>query len=222
MSIDVTAAGSKEPRRDKLATRSARAGFFSIYKPKEGYWTRLGTVLGAAAVILFIAFFAFQQLVIFPALRDRRTLRFGICVAIVVLLAAITQWIMNAPRRAQFLIDTDSEMKKVNWASWPELIGATRVVVFFMLLTAFCLFVFDTQFHALFFSLRVWHIPFPAAAGLLTGLVLAAVLLTIGVALLRNRDEANKTGWIVTIFGALVLFAWVTFLFTHRADLAAH
>lgn len=211
MSIEATAAGSNEPRRDKSTTRG---GLFSIYKPKEGYWTRLGTAIGAAAVILFVAWFVYQQSAIIPAFTKHRSYRFIAAGLVVAGLALLTQWIMNGPKRAQFLIDTDSEMKKINWASWPELIGATRVVIFFMLLTALTLFIFDTQFHAFFYGLSVWHITFPPAAGLITGFLLAAVLLAIGFGLLKGRDDAKakRSGTIVTAIGLAVLLAWLVFL----------
>lgn len=215
MSIEA-AAGSNPPRRDKSAAGAPRANLFSIYKPKEGYWTRLGTAVGAAAVILFVAYFAYGQLALFSTFRSS-TSRFVAAGLIAAALALVAQWIMNGPKRAQFLIDTDSEMKKVNWSSWPELIGATRVVIFFMLLTALTLFVFDTQFHAFFYGLRVWHITFPAAAGLVTGLLLGGTLLAIGIGLLRGRDDATakRSGAIVAGLGVAVLIAWFLFLIRH-------
>ena len=210
MSIEATAAGSNEPRRDKS---SERGGLFSMYKPGQGYWTRLGTALGAGAVILFVAYFVYQQSIVLPFLKSSPS-RFVAAGVVVALLALLVQWIMNGPKRAQFLIDTDSEMKKVNWSSWPELIGSTRVVIFFMLLTALTLFVFDTQFHALFYGLGVWLISFPASAGLITGFLLSGVLLAIGVGLLRGRDEskASRAGVIVTAIGAAIFVAWIVFL----------
>ena len=43
---------------------------------------------------------------------------------------------MNKPANVDFLIATDSEMKKVNWTSRKELIGSTKVVILFMFLIA--------------------------------------------------------------------------------------
>ncbi|RYZ63728.1 MAG: preprotein translocase subunit SecE [Proteobacteria bacterium] len=121
---------------------------------------------------------------------------------------------MNGPKRAQFLIDTDSEMKKVNWASWPELVGATRVVIFFMLLTALALFIFDVQFHSFFHLLQVFRLDINPAAGLITGFLLGGVLLAIGVGMLRGRDEAKakRLGTLVAAVGAVIVLAWIVFL----------
>ena len=50
---------------------------------------------------------------------------------------------MNKPANVDFLIATDSEMKKVNWTSRKELIGSTQVVIMFMFLIALFLFAVD-------------------------------------------------------------------------------
>jgi len=62
---------------------------------------------------------------------------------------------MNKPTNADFLIATDSEMKKVNWTSKKELIGSTKVVIIFMFLIAFLLFAFDIVFGYIFYWLDV-------------------------------------------------------------------
>jgi preprotein translocase subunit SecE len=208
MSTQITATGGdSEPRRN-----AAGGGFFSLYKSGQGYWTRLGTAIGAAAIILFIGWFTFTETTIFPALTAASR-RYAIAAGVVAVLALVGWWIMNAPRRAQFLVDTDSEMKKVNWASWPELVGSTRVVVFFMLLTALTLFIFDTQFHAFFYSLGVWHIPFAEYAGIVTGAILSIVLIMVGVALVKGGEsKAAKFAAIITLSVGLAAFvAWALF-----------
>lgn len=209
MSTQITATGGEgESRRN-----SSGGGFFSLYKSGQGYWTRLGTAIGAAAVILFIGWFVFTETTVFPAL-SASSRRYAVAAGVVALLSLVAWWLMNGPRRAQFIIDTDSEMKKVNWATWPELVGSTRVVVFFMLLTAFTLFIFDTQFHAFFYGLGVWHIAFADYAGIGTGLILSLVLVTVGIALLRGGGEGNShktSGLITLIIGLAALVAWVMY-----------
>ena len=49
---------SREPRPQPQPAGAARHGFFTIYKPGQGYWTRLGTGIGSALIILLtIQFF---------------------------------------------------------------------------------------------------------------------------------------------------------------------
>ena len=208
MSTQITATGGdSEPRR-----KAGGGGFFSLYKSGQGYWTRLGAAIGAAGIILFIGWFTFTETTVFPALTAASR-RYAVAAVVVGLLALVTWWVMNAPRRAQFLVDTDSEMKKVNWASWPELVGSTRVVVFFMLLTALTLFIFDVQFNALFYSLGVWHIPFAEYAGIATGFVLSAIMLVVGFTLLKGGEsKASKTAAVITLTVGLAAFiAWTLF-----------
>ena len=73
-------------------------------------------------------------------------------------LAALCWWLMNRPKHADFLINTDAEMKKVTWTSWRELIGSTKVVIFFMFFLAFTLFFYDIVFGYLAFWLDVLKI----------------------------------------------------------------
>ena len=56
---------------------------------------------------------------------------------------------MNKPKNVDFLVATDSEMKKVNWTSRKELIGSTEIVIIFMFLIAFFLFAVDWIFGTL-------------------------------------------------------------------------
>ncbi len=211
MSIDVSARGSND--RPPARAASERQGFFTLYKRGQGYWTRLGTALGAGAVILFIAWFVFEQISVFQSLQNRTGVRYGISAAVAGVLCLIVWWLMNAPKRAQFMIDTDSELKKVNWAGWPELIASTRIVVVFMLLIALTLFIFDTQFHAFFYSISVFLLQPDRWAGVATGFLLGLVLLATSFGLLRHADTkaARVAGFLTLITGLLVLTAWVIF-----------
>ena len=156
--------GPSDPKPTKITVKvPGRGGFFSVYKRGQGYWTRLGTGIGATMLIAFIAIFAFRQL---ASLVDDRQTRLGIIGGFSVLAGLFAWWIMNKPRHAQFLIDTDAEMKKVNWTSRKDLVGATRVVVIFMLSIAVALFLFDTIYNILFYLIGIWKIsPFDAFGG---------------------------------------------------------
>jgi preprotein translocase SecE subunit len=152
-----------------------RSGFFTIYKPGQGYWTRLGTAIAAGLVILLTIHFLWTNLR--PWLTDAftpasptaeqgiaaavkaRNVTLGVCIATGVALGALTWWMMNKPANADFLIATDSEMKKVNWTSKKDLIGSTKVVIGFMFLIAFFLFVVDVLFGYFFYFIRVLKTP---------------------------------------------------------------
>ena len=139
------------------------ASFFRPYKPGQGFWTRLGTGLGAALIILFTIQFLFRRLPVWTPM-DRSGWPLYVILGILCLaMVGVAWWLINRPRNAEFLINTDVEMKKVNWTSRRELIGSTKVVVIFMFLIAATLFLYDIIFGYFFFFIDVLKIaPFTA------------------------------------------------------------
>jgi preprotein translocase subunit SecE len=83
----------------------------------------------------------------------------GVVLGAVALLCLVTFKIMNKPTNADFLIATDSEMKKVNWTSKAELIGSTKIVILFVFLITVLLFVIDILFGYVFYFLKVLKNP---------------------------------------------------------------
>jgi len=157
-------------------------GFFTIYKKGQGFWTRIGTVAAAALIGLLTAGFIYEQLpgVVRPlflpsetsnvkitpdmnahATNMSRNVTLGICAGFMAVYCLIGFMLTNRPSNADFLIATDSEMKKVNWTSRKELIGSTRVVILFVVCIAVILFVYDLFFHTLFYLLHVLSTPPP-------------------------------------------------------------
>ena len=169
MATDVMVRGAEEPDGDKPtlpapSSRNApRTGFFTVYKRGQGYWTRLGTGLGALLLLAVTVFFVYSRSVIWlppafytapadPAntqaalaqsVSTARAVGIGLATAVVLGGAFIAWRLMNRPGNVDFLIATDTEMKKVNWTTKAELIGSTKVVIFCMFLMAFLLFFVD-------------------------------------------------------------------------------
>jgi preprotein translocase subunit SecE len=52
----------------------------------------------------------------------------------------------NNPRNADFLIETESELKKVNWSSKEEVIGSTKVVILISVIFLVFMFALDTVY----------------------------------------------------------------------------
>ncbi len=130
-----------------------KAGFFTIFKHGQGYWTRMGTA-GAAAFLLALTIVNLYAILsgTYHMKRDQAM------VASSVVCLALVAWawkLMNTPRSVDFMIATDSEMKKVNWTSRKDLIGATKVVIFFMFLIALILLVIDVVFGYFFQLINV-------------------------------------------------------------------
>src|SRR5688500_16925476 len=140
-----------------------RTGFFLPYKPGQGFWTRLGTGMGAALVILFTVQFLYTRLPVWTKLSRNDWPLYTILAVTGVGLSLLAWWLINRQKHAEFLIATDGEMKKVNWTSRRELIGSTKVVVFFMFFIAAVLFSYDVVFGYISYMLDVLQIaPFSA------------------------------------------------------------
>jgi preprotein translocase subunit SecE len=139
-----------------VAPAGPDAGFFHIYKKGQGYWTRMGTAGAAALLIAGVCFFLYENLRVWsPYLATHRGALIGILVAIAAASALLVFWLMNKPSNADFLIATDSEMKKVNWTSRQELIGSTKIVILFVVIIALFLFLVDVIFGYFFYWIRV-------------------------------------------------------------------
>jgi len=135
-----------------------RSGLFAPYKPEQGKWTRIGTFLGAGALIVWGAFFIKNRLTGYEDIGEWWGLMItpGIPIAFAVIMGAAAWWVSFAYRPAgDFFIATEGEMKKVNWSNRREIVGSTKVVILFTLLLAVFLFVVDFVFVTFFSGIGV-------------------------------------------------------------------
>jgi preprotein translocase SecE subunit len=132
-------------------------GFFTIRKKGQGYWTRMGTAIGAAFIGLMVTLELYNQIPTFlhGSQQGDRNVAIALSAIFLIAYAAIVFWYTNKPTTVDFLIATDSEMKKVNWTTRAELIGSTKIVVLFMFLIAIYLFVCDLLFGGFFHMVGV-------------------------------------------------------------------
>jgi preprotein translocase SecE subunit len=159
MVTDAVATGAEEPEEPRRPTperASTGHGFFTIYKKGQGKWTRLGTVFAAAGLAILTAYNV-SGVYLTPYIHNQNVL-VGIGVGILVAFALLTFWITNKPDNVDFLIATDSEMKKVNWTTQGELYGSTRVVILFLFGIAIFLFLVDQVFEFVFWAFGVLKI----------------------------------------------------------------
>lgn len=138
-------------------------GFFTIYKSGQGYWTRMGTAIGAVLLGLLITTQLYRYVPVLLSLEGKTATRvaLGVAAAFAIGYTILAWYLINKPSHVDFLISTDSEMKKVNWTSRKELIGSTKVVIVFMLLIAVFLFACDLIFHTFFWLIGVLKVPPP-------------------------------------------------------------
>ena len=133
-----------EGNQPQKFVRPPEGGMFTIVKKGQGYWTRMGT---AGVAVLLIALVAINtHMILKDQFRVLPNVSIGIAIGVAVALAIIAWRLMNKPTHVDFLIATDSEMKKVNWTSRDDLIGATKVVILFMFFIAAFLLLIDVIF----------------------------------------------------------------------------
>lgn len=126
----------------------------TVYKSGQGYWTRLLSAVGAGVLLLGGAAWLWREL---EVLRSDNAIyiRAGIVVGLLMTLGGLVWWVFNKPRIVDFMIATESEMKKVNWPSRREIIGSTWIVICGTLLIAFLLFAVDMLFAKLFSGIGI-------------------------------------------------------------------
>jgi preprotein translocase SecE subunit len=140
------------PRAEAPRPVVASRGFFDIYKPSQGYYTRVCTAIAAGLMILWAASFVYGKLVLVGSGMAGEYVRVGVTVAIILIGGLLTYRYLALNRRVcDFLIATEGEMKKVNWTSRKEIAGSTKVVIFVVLALGAFLFIVDIGL-MLFFS----------------------------------------------------------------------
>ena len=133
------------------------AGGLSIYKSGQGYYTRMGTVIGVSLTSMLGILWAWDYL---KNLRISgvNELYVAAAGAIVIggIITAITYYLVFVkPRTVDFLIATEGEMKKVNWSTRREIMGSTTAVITISVILAVYCWVLEIGFVAFFRLIKV-------------------------------------------------------------------
>jgi preprotein translocase SecE subunit len=132
---------------------------WTIYKPGQGYWTRVVTAIGAGLLILAGVQWLWAKLGLW--IRGDSAIYVQAAVALVVLAVfgiLVYRFVGVRPNTCDFLIATEGEMKKVNWPTRREVFGSTGVVVAFLIITVAILFTSDLFFAWLFQTIGILDI----------------------------------------------------------------
>ena len=150
-----TASGDRGGGGRKPSSAAGGPGFFAVYKPGQGYYTRLGTAIGGGAVVVFGAHYLYG--LISP---DNPAVQLGVPSVLLAVLGVVLFWIAGSNRKTNdFFIATEGEMKKVSWSTKKEVIGSTKVVLAFTFMMAFFLFTVDSAFIVVFSFIDVLQMP---------------------------------------------------------------
>ncbi len=157
-----TSSGDRGGGGRKPHSAAGGPGFFEVYKPGQGYYTRLGTALGGGAIIVFGAREVYGYLGRFDPM-----IQLGVPSVLLAVLGVVMFWIAGSNRKTNdFFIGTEGEMKKVSWSTKTEVIGSTKVVLAFTFLMASFLFIVDTTFILIFSFIDVLQLPIEKLLGL--------------------------------------------------------
>jgi len=160
VSDEVLSGESREAQPQKRpAAEAAEGGGFALrlYKPGQGYYTRLGTAIGIGVLAVCGAYFLMNQIeslnldpsVLLP-------LQYGVPAGFLIAVGIVVYWLVGLSRKANdFFIATEGEMKKVRWSTRKELTRSTKVVVFTVIVLGVFLFMCDIGFMLFFRTIGV-------------------------------------------------------------------
>lgn len=121
-----------------------------IYKPGQGYWTRMVSGLAAGALAVAAGLWLFEKLSVLDSPNKIYYQAAALVLTVLPLGLLVYRWVGVKPRQVDFLIATEGEMKKVNWPSRKEVSGATWVVIWCVVLLTALLFTSDFAFSNIF------------------------------------------------------------------------
>ena len=124
-----------------------------IFKPGQGTWTRGLSAVGIAILVAFGIHFIDEELQGVKGANE--IVRGAVALVIVAGFFALAWWLLNKPRIVDFMIATESEMRKVNWPTKKEIRGSTMVVIVGTLLVTAILFLIDFGFTTLFTLIKI-------------------------------------------------------------------
>ena len=135
---------------------SDRQGFFDIYKPSQGFHTRVWSGVAYGVLVSWFAYFLYHKLELLGVGEWVQYVQISVAVGVFLGFGLLGYWALALNRKlCDFLIATEGEMKKVNWTSRKEIIGSTKVVIFVMVSLAVLLFVVDVGFMVFFNAIGV-------------------------------------------------------------------
>jgi len=203
-----------------------------VYKSGQGRFVRIGTAVGAGLVALVLCHYVYVLLDrhVANAFAYKVYVEYAAPALLFVALAAATAYALNHPALVDFLIATESEMKKVSWSSRAELIGSTTVVIVTVIVLADFIFVVDFLVTSLFsdgvalaFLEKGWNLldGILALEDVLMGLYVAVHLAVVGLVIgygalwlarpfLQTRSPLM--GRVLPAAVAVALVAWYVFL----------
>ena len=135
--------------------RHAGGSALHVYKPGQGLYVRWCSAAAFAIVAIGSANFLYEQL----SRVQNEWVQYRIPVGLLVLIGyGIFRFLGQNRSVVDFMIATEGEMKKVNWSTRREVLGATKVVIATVIALGAILFAVNVCFIFLFESIGVLRI----------------------------------------------------------------
>jgi preprotein translocase SecE subunit len=132
---------------------------FHVLKPGQGKHVRWGSAIGAGVLAVAGAAFIWSRIQVFASIEGNLYLRTLIPLVLFAAAAYAIFWLLGRHAKVvDFMIATEGEMKKVNWSSRKEVLGATKVVIVTVLALSVILAVVDFLFIFFFGTIGVLKI----------------------------------------------------------------
>jgi preprotein translocase subunit SecE len=130
-----------------LEGRTEKRGYFSIYKRGQGKWVRWCTV----AAMTLANGLGVIWLVNEPYLSPHEVpIKVAAATVWVLFWAWVTFWMVNSAKMAEFMIATESEMRKVTWPARRDVVNSTKVIILITFVLGVLLWLVDLGFVELF------------------------------------------------------------------------
>ncbi len=129
----------------------AGVSFFNIYKKEQGRAVRIGTAVGIAIMTLLAIHWTMHRII--PTEPKYIQAIVSIIIGAAGVLLAFV--VVNRPKNADFMILTESEMRKVVWPTPAGVVRSTRLVILMTLGLAAMLWLVDSGFVWLFQKIHI-------------------------------------------------------------------
>ena len=154
---DSTSDSSGNPVALPAAGAEVHAGGLSVYKPGQGYYTRMGTVVGVSVVSLLgiLWLWEYMRAITIQGVNPLYVAAGGAIIVGGLITFLMYYLVFVKSRSVDFLIATEGEMKKVNWSTRREVIGSTTAVIVTAIVIAMFCFAIDRAFFWFFAQIKV-------------------------------------------------------------------
>ncbi|MGI9014992.1 MAG: preprotein translocase subunit SecE [Phycisphaerales bacterium] len=117
----------------------------NIYKPGQGYWTRVMSAIFFGLIALMGGAWLGNQIAGWRVANlEPIYMRAGAFLIVALLAGSLIYFFIGLKKRSvDFLIATEGEMKKVNWSTRREVFGMTWVVIGLTIFIAIFILIFD-------------------------------------------------------------------------------